>query len=60
MYLIILRYHSTDCYAGMGIQMVEDCLKHFATNIIEVQINSIREIPASFNESLFNYSTILI
>ena len=48
MHLIILRYHSTDWYAGMEIHMVEDCLKHFTTNIIKVQIDTIREIPALF------------
>ena len=49
-YLIILRYHSRDCYAGTDINMVEDCLKHFTTNIVEVEIDTIREIPALFNE----------
>ena len=49
-HLVILRNHSTDWYAGMKIHMVEDCLKHFTTNIIQVQIDTLREIPASFKD----------
>jgi len=45
-YLIILRYHSTKRYSSMLVDMVKYSFKHFTTNIVKVNINTIRKIPA--------------
>jgi hypothetical protein len=47
-HLVILRYHSTKRYSSMLVDMVKYSFKHFTTNIVKVNINTIRKIPVKF------------
>jgi hypothetical protein len=46
-HLLILRYHATDRDPCTHVNMVEDSLKHLTTNIVQINIDAIREVPVT-------------
>lgn len=53
-HLLIVRYHAADWNPCMLVNMVEDRFKHLTTNIVEVNIDAIGEVPinSSYNQIL--------
>lgn len=47
-YLIVPRYHATKRDLCMLVDMVENSLEHFTTNIVKIYINSIWEVPVNY------------
>jgi hypothetical protein len=59
-HLLILRYHATDQDLRMPVNMVEDSLKHLTTNIVKINIDSIREVPVTLRYIIMGPSQLVV